>query len=297
MKRPVRATEATGFLFMLLILLFPTLASAMNVPDLKDRVNDYADILSPDTEIRLEVILRELEQTDSTQIVVLTIPSLQGDGIEDFSMRAAEAWKIGQKGLDNGALLVISKNDRKLRIEVGYGLEGTLTDLTAGRIIRNVIVPHFKAGQFDQGVIAGVDAMIQAVRGEFSASGDTSGPGSTPDPWQANLPAVFAALFLIHLMSRIRRRLGAVFGGILFPVLGSAFFGIGTLGAILLIFGGALAGWLLGFMGGPISFGHDSSHRGRSNGFRIGGGFGGGGFGGFSGGGGGFGGGGSSGGW
>lgn len=297
MKRLVHATGTAEFLFVLLILLWPTLAPATNVPDLRGRVNDYADILSPDTETRLEAVLQELEQTDSTQIVVLTIPSLQGDGIEDFSMRAAEAWKIGQKNLDNGALLVISKNDRKLRIEVGYGLEGTLTDLTAGRIIRNVIVPHFKAGRFDQGVAAGVDAMIQAVRGEFSASDETSGPGSNPDPWQANLPAIFAALFMIHVMSRIRRRLGAVFGGILFPILGAVFFGIGTLGAILLIPGGALAGWLLGFMGGPISFSHASSHRGRGGGFRIGGGFGGGSFGGFSGGGGGFGGGGSSGGW
>ena len=148
---------------------------ALEVPPLTGRVNDTAGMLSATTRQQLEDVLARLEQTDSTQIVVLTIPSLGGEVLEEFSIKVVDQWKIGQKGLDNGALLMIAKNDRKIRIEVGYGLEGSLTDLMAGRIIRNVIVPHFKAGNFDQGVIEGVQAMIKAVRDEYKAS--EKGPG------------------------------------------------------------------------------------------------------------------------
>jgi len=107
--------------------------------------------------------------------VVLIVPSLEGDALEDFSMRVAEQWKIGHKGLDNGAILLISKADRKVRIEVGYGLEGRLTDLAAGRIIREAILPAFRAGRFDQGGER-VQAMIDSVRGEFKAD-DRRGAG------------------------------------------------------------------------------------------------------------------------
>ena len=140
------------FLAVLLFLLWASCASALDVPALKGRVNDYGNILSSSTERQLDAVLSDLERTDSTQIVVLTIPSLEGDSLEDFSIRVADKWKIGQKNRDNGAILIISKNDRKLRIEVGYGLEGSLTDLISGRIIQNVIVPYFKRGNFDDGV-------------------------------------------------------------------------------------------------------------------------------------------------
>ena len=100
---------------------------------------------------------------------MLTVPSLAGDSLEDFSMRVAERWKIGRKGFDNGVILVVARDDRKVRIEVGYGLEGRLTDLTAGRIIRDRIVPEFRAGRFDQGVLNGVTAIAEVVRGEFQA--------------------------------------------------------------------------------------------------------------------------------
>jgi uncharacterized protein len=142
---------------------------ALSVPALKARVNDYAGMLSSYTEKQLEGILRDLEQTDSTQMVVLTIPSLEGEVIEEYSIKVADEWKIGQKGFDNGAILLIAKADREMRIEVGYGLEGSLTDLMAGRIIRDVIVPQFKAGNFDQGILDGVQAMIGVVRGEYQA--------------------------------------------------------------------------------------------------------------------------------
>src|SRR5512143_3857728 len=152
-----------------LMLLVVQTAVALNVPPLRGRVNDYAGVLSPGVVRQLDLLLKDFEQKDSTQIVVLTVPSLEGDSLEDFSIRVAEQWKIGHKGLDNGAILLISRADRKVRIEVGYGLEGRLTDLVSGRIIREVIVPEFRAGRFDQGVVNGVQAMIESVRGEFKA--------------------------------------------------------------------------------------------------------------------------------
>ncbi len=152
------------------ILLFAiTAVLAVAVPRLKGRVNDYAGMLSSYTERQLDDTLRQLEKTDSSQIVVLTIPSLQGDNLETFSIRVAEKWKIGQKGFDNGAILLIAKKERKIRIEVGYGLEGRLTDLVSGQIIRNVIVPQFRSGNIDRGISGGVQAMIKVVRGEFTA--------------------------------------------------------------------------------------------------------------------------------
>ena len=157
------------------LALYAPPASALQVPALKGRVNDYAGLLSQGTDEQLEAALAELERTDSTQIVVLTIPSLEGDSLEDFSIHVAEQWQIGQKGKDNGALLLVSKSDRKIRIEVGYGLEGKLTDLVCGRIIRNVIVPQFKMGHFDQGIIDGVAAIAGVVRGEYTAPADALG--------------------------------------------------------------------------------------------------------------------------
>jgi uncharacterized protein len=144
-------------------------ALALEVPTLRARVNDYAGMLTQGTVRQLDLLLQDFEQRESTQIVVLTVPSLDGEGLEEFSIRVADQWKIGHKGLDNGAILIVSLADRKVRIEVGYGLEGRLTDLQAGRIIRGIIVPEFKAGRFDQGVVNGVHSMIDTVRGEFKA--------------------------------------------------------------------------------------------------------------------------------
>lgn len=155
---------------ILFFILFSVLTlTAADLPVLKGRVTDNAGLLSSEAAIRIEQKLQSLETSDSTQIAVLTVNTLDGDSIEDFSMRVAEQWKLGQKGLDNGALLIIAKDDRKLRIEVGYGLEGKLTDAISGRIIRQVIVPHFKKNDFEGGVEAGVDAMIAAAKGEFVA--------------------------------------------------------------------------------------------------------------------------------
>lgn len=286
---------------VIFILVTASSVFGLEVPALKGRVNDYGNILSAPAEHQLDAVLKELERTDSTQIVVLTIPSLEGEDIEGFSMRVAEQWKIGQKGNDNGAILLISKNDRKLRIEVGYGLEGSLTDLTSGRIIRDIIVPYFKRGDFDAGVSNGVYAMIQAVRGEFKADPESVRKSQR----RSSNPGLFGFLliiFLVNMLGRVKKPLGAVAGGIFLPIMGAILFSPGFLILLLLIPIGIAGGLFLSLFGGPLSFGSAfGSHRRGGGHWISGGGFGsggfGGGFGGFSGGGGGFGGGGASGGW
>jgi uncharacterized protein len=290
-----------SLLAALCLLLGAHSARALEVPALKGRVNDYAGMLSGGTAQQLEAALAELEHTDSTQIVVLTIPSLEGESLEAFSLRVAEQWQIGQKGKDNGALLLVAKDDRKIRIEAGYGLEGKLTDLVSGRIIRNVMIPEFKMGRFDQGIVDGVAAMAGVVKGEYTAPPNGRGrsrPGASP-----GLVGLVVLFFFINMLGRLNRGLGAVGGGVLAPIAGGLFLNLGLLGILSLIPVGAAAGFLMGRMGRPLSFDR-STMRHHSGGFWGGGfggfgggGFGGGGFGGFGGGGGGFGGGGASGGW
>jgi uncharacterized protein len=278
------------------LLLTAVSLMALEVPKLNGRVNDYAQLLSPATQRHLEGVLRSFEQTDSTQLVVLTITSLEGMAIEDFSIRVAEQWKIGQKGLDNGAILVISRNDRKLRIEVGYGLEGKLTDLMAGRIIRDVITPAFKAGNFDQGVVAGVEAMMATVKGEYAAPAGGGHASGGKRPFDSLIVPFIAFLFIVSKLGMLGRILGAIAGAVLLPVLMVVFMKAGLILLLASIPIGLLAGLLISIIMGGISGG-----RHMGGGYWGGGGFSSGdsGFssGGFSGGGGGFGGGGASGDW
>ena len=144
----------------LVLLIIPAgrLAS-LEVPPMRDRINDYANLLAEDDKIQLDEYLTYVENSTGAQIALLTIPSLEGDSLESFSMRVVEKWKLGQKEKDNGVLLLISLNDKKIRIEVGYGLEGELTDMTCGYIIREVIAPEFKKGNFAEGISAGLNAI------------------------------------------------------------------------------------------------------------------------------------------
>jgi uncharacterized protein len=157
-------------LLLLFCLLLPTWATAQPARP-AGFVNDRADLLSAPTVRKLESFLRDFDRSDSTQLVVLTVPTLEGEPIESYALRVAESWGIGRKGKDNGALLLVAREERAVRIEVGYGLEGRLTDLLAGRIIDQEITPRFRDGDFDGGVIAGVSAMAEAVRGEYQGSG------------------------------------------------------------------------------------------------------------------------------
>ncbi len=277
---------------LLLLLLLCGPLAALEVPQLKGRVNDLADMLSSQSEQEIESMLKQLEQTDSTQIVLLTIPSLAGDVLESFSMKVVEKWKIGQKGLDNGALLLIARDERKIRIEVGYGLEGKLTDLICGRIISREIVPRFRRGQMDEGIRAGITAMVAAVRGEYTASSTPSGKKQNADPYGMIFLLMFLYVFIGKIFFR-KQKPAAIAGGILSPIIGIAVFpqlGFWLLALIPVgMFAGLISSTLSTAAGstgyiGTGGFGHSS------------GGFGGG-FGGFGGGGGGFGGGGASGGW
>jgi uncharacterized protein len=188
-------------LFFLLVLfqLVPfSRLMALEVPVLSGRVNDYGAMISAPAKAEIEARLQQFETAESTQIVILTVPSLKGDPIEDFSIRVAEAWKIGHKGSDNGVLLIVSRDDHKVRIEVGYGLEGRLTDLLSGRIVNDEIVPSFKAGQFDAGFTRGVDAIIAAVHGEYKAKPQEKGNGEEP-----SIPLLVIILLVIYFISQI----------------------------------------------------------------------------------------------
>ena len=165
--------------------------SAPAIPAVRGHVNDYAGLLSPATRQDVERFLADFRRSDSTQIAVLTIPSLEGEDLEGYSVRVAQSWGIGQKGTDNGALLLIAKQERAVRIEVGYGLEDRLTDLLAGRIVDQEIVPRFKTGDFDGGVKAGVKAMVDAVRGAYK--GD---PATRKKPQRFPAEALLWLLFL-----------------------------------------------------------------------------------------------------
>ncbi len=143
--------------------------AATDVPFLAGHVNDNAGILSLDTQRALEELLRMHEDSTSNQIAVLTITSLEGEPLEEYSRRVVMTWKLGQKGKDNGVLLLVAKDDRKVRIEVGRGLEGQLTDAVSSSIMRHEILPQFKAGDYDRGVRAGVDAIIGAIAGAYTA--------------------------------------------------------------------------------------------------------------------------------
>ncbi len=140
---------------------------ALDVPFLSGRVIDEVGILSNETKLSIENKLKDHEKATSNQVVVLIIPSLESEVLEEYSLKVASTWKLGQKGKDNGVLLLIAKNDRKLRIEVGYGLEGSLTDALSYRIIRNEITPSFKQGNFSLGVEQGVDAILSAIAGTY----------------------------------------------------------------------------------------------------------------------------------
>lgn len=147
-------------------------AWAREVPYLQGRVTDDAEILSADARARISGMLEALEGQTTDQVAVLTVASLEGESVESFALRVFEDWKLGQRGQDNGVLVVVAPGERRMRIEVGYGLEGRLTDLEAGRIIRNVMAPRFKEGDFDGGITEGVAAIIAQLQGEDSPASE-----------------------------------------------------------------------------------------------------------------------------
>lgn len=196
------------------ILLLCTSAAALDIPRLDGYINDQAGMIPASTELKLEQYLEQFEQTDSTQIAVLTLTSLEGEDLADTAIRVAQQWKLGQKQSDNGLLLLIAKDDRKIRIEVGRGLEGRMTDLLAGRIIDGEISPYFKQGDFSGGIIAGVVSMSEAVRGEYTGTGKPKKKKRSSLGWLTML--LFLAPGLLPFGGRRRRSMfwmGSGFGG------------------------------------------------------------------------------------
>jgi uncharacterized protein len=162
------------------------------------RVHDDAKVLSTQTVQQLENRLKVFEDSTTNQVAVLIIQSLEGEILESYSLKVAEAWKLGTKNNDNGVLLLIAIADRKMRIEVGQGLEGVLTDALSSRIIRNEIAPYFRRQEYDAGVTAGVNAILQAIKGEYSAvedGGNASPEMSAKDRFLIGL-FVFGILFI-----------------------------------------------------------------------------------------------------
>jgi len=247
-----------GALPLLLLALSAAQGSRLEIPQHDGWVTDLAGMLTAEEEGRLETLMESYRRGTTHEIALLTVPSLEGEPIEQFALEVGRTWGLGTKEKQNGALLVVSKADRKIRIEVGRGLEGNLTDSIAGRIIRQVIAPDFKRGKFGDGIERGIVAMHEAIGGNY---GRIERAARSPSSGLAGIvPALLILVILIAIKSRRRRRGG--WGG----------FG-----------GGSSLPWLLMGSGGGGGGGD-----GRS--------FGGGGFSGF-GGGGGFSGGGASGGW
>lgn len=170
---------------------------ATEVPFLAGHVNDNANLLAPGTTAALEAMLKAHEDSTSNQVVVLTVTSLEGEEIEPYAIRVAETWKLGRKEKDNGALLLVAKDERKVRIEVGSGLEGDLTDLTCGRIIRNEIVSRFKEGDYDGGVRAGVESILAAIRGSYTADSEAE----EDSPFADSAFSIFFFVFFLLIIS------------------------------------------------------------------------------------------------
>lgn len=172
-----------GVLFIIAVLLIVNTAFAVDVPFLTGRVTDNAQILSDETRQSITERLKAHEDKTTNQIAVLTIKTLDGVGIEEYAVAVFNEWKLGQKGKDNGILVVVAPNDRRMRIEVGYGLEGTMPDGVAGSIIRNVMTPHFKNNDYNKGIDEGVNALIRVLEGgqppEEVIGGDTGSKKTT----------------------------------------------------------------------------------------------------------------------
>lgn len=180
-----------------LAVVLASVAAGRDVPPLTGRVVDLADLLSPGAEQTLTQMLAAHEDSTTNQVVVLTIPSLDGEVLEEYATRVFRTWALGQADLDNGVLLLIALDDREVRIEVGYGLEGSLTDASAGSIIRNVIVPQFKDGNYEAGILSGVTSILGVVEGTLGV------PKPEPDgsAWGALLFLLFPLLWTLASFS------------------------------------------------------------------------------------------------
>lgn len=191
---------------LVLALLSQAIAAEILPPRPAAYFNDYAGVVGAQTAQRLDAQLRAFERETSNQIVVAVFPRMEStSSIEDFTQRIAESWKVGQADRDNGAVLFVFVAERRMFIQVGYGLEGALPDILAKRIVENEIRPAFRAGDFDAGLSAGVAAMIAATRGEYRGTGRVADVNDSLEPWEALL-VFFVLLVCVTLFVRGLRR-------------------------------------------------------------------------------------------
>ncbi|MBH1976530.1 MAG: TPM domain-containing protein [Rhodocyclales bacterium] len=257
--------------------------SPLALPVLRSRVTDLTGTLNEEQIAQLNNRLSAIEQAKGTQVAVLLAPTFRPESIEQYGIRLAEAWKIGRKGVDDGVILLIAKEDRQLRIEVGYGLEGALTDATAKRIISEVITPHLRREDFFGGIDAGIAAIQTIINGESLPPSSNASAVTGARMAEGNLlPLLGMAAFFAPMLNRLLGLSGSFLAGGIAVLVGGFLLGSWVAGVFLGIFV-----LLFSFMRGGTGLGGGMGGRG---------GFGGGG-GGFSGGGGGFGGGGASGRW
>lgn len=273
------------------LLAIPVLGHAQDIkpiPELWARVTDETNTLNTNEKQALENYLQSLEQEKGSQVAVLIVASTEPEPIEDYAIRVAEKWKLGRKGVDDGVLLLIAKDDRRLRIEVGYGLEGAITDAQSRRIIEDYITPNFKQGNFVGGINEGVAAIAKLIAGEELPEPTHSSRSADGDGISGWAIVIFIGALILAGMTKEKLGTWKSKG------LGSAVAFI----AGILVFGLGMAFMITIFF---LIFSSVSGGAGRGGGGFYGGGFGGGGSfgggGGFSGGGGSFGGGGASGGW
>lgn len=206
---------ATRTICLLAVCLSTAVSAAPSFPSLSGRVVDEAEMLSSEAQRRIASLSEAHEKATSNQVVVATFPDLQGYSIEEFGYQLGREWGIGQADKNNGVLLIVAKEERKVRIEVGYGLEGELTDAIASNIINAVITPSFKRAQFDQGVTAGTQAIIAALGGEYKMAPKPKGRDDREfSLWKL---LAFIAIFFIFpgLFGRRRFAGGLALGSIL----------------------------------------------------------------------------------
>jgi uncharacterized protein len=291
-----RPTLPRALLAAALLFLTQLVASEIPVPPLKSRVTDLTNTLTADQRAALEAKLATFEIRKGSQVAVLMVPTTQPEAIEQYSIRVVDQWKLGRKRVDDGVFLIVAKNDRKVRIEVGRGLEGALPDAIAKRIIDEVITPRFRENDFYGGITAGVDRILRVIEGE-----PLPPPKAPAQKAPGGGPGWFELLFIgIILATVVGGFLRALFGRFLGAgIVGAA---AGALGYVLVGLGAAVTIAIIAFLVSLFTGALGRGSVGRSGWYpgggwgSGGGGFGGGG-GGFSGGGGGFSGGGASGSW
>jgi uncharacterized protein len=306
MKGPTLRLSAMALALAAALLGAPPAAAEIEVPFLSGRIVDLAEMISPAAEQRLEVELESLEEANGAQLAILTVPTLDGEAIETYALRVAEAWKLGQEKQDNGVLLLIARDDRKMRIEVGYGLEGAIPDAIAKRILAERLTPRFQAGDFDGGITDAVNTIGGLARGEPGALPPKKKRGRGFNPVNALFVLAIVMTSLIWPAIHSKKFNWTMYSVLAVPsfllpkMIAGSVWGLAGLGAWLVLF--PLLRMIAPHLPKPGEYSTSRSSGGTwwigggGGGRSSGGGWGGGG-GGFSGGGGSFGGGGASGSW